>query len=234
VATAGAVGVSGSVGHATSLASRALYQVARVLLWVIAKVYWRMTISGREHIPASGPYIVAPVHRSIVDSLVICAVTRRRLRYMGKAELWKPGAVSWFLYSLGGFPVRRGGADREALRRCIEVIEMGEPLVIFPEGTRQSGELVQELFEGASFVAARTGVPIIPVGIGGSEAIMPKGSKMIRPGRIHLEIGPPIPAPAVPDGGRAPRRAIAETTEHLYRDLQVLFDSARRRVGSGP
>ncbi|MEY4251507.1 MAG: hypothetical protein RL691_388, partial [Actinomycetota bacterium] len=70
------------------------------------------------------------------------------------------------LSALGAFPVTRGSADREALKRCIAVLEAGEPLVLFPEGTRQSGPIVQPLFDGAAYVAVKAGVPIIPVGIG--------------------------------------------------------------------
>lgn len=210
--------------------ARALYQLARAIVAVTARLYWRMTVSGREHVPATGPYIVAPVHRSIIDTLVVSAVTRRRLRYMGKAELWKHGWSSWILSALGGFPVHRGGADREALRRCIDVIEGGEPLVIFPEGTRQHGDEVQDLFEGAAYVAARTGVPIVPVGLAGTQEIMPKGSKMIRPGRIHIEVGPAIPPPGDGREGRVPRRVIHETTGQLHEELQRLFDTARVAV----
>ena len=104
------------------------------------------------------------------------------------------------------FPVTRGTADREALARCIAVLEGGEPLVLFPEGERKSGPVVQPLFAGAVYVAIKAGVPIVPVGIGGSERVMPKKAKFVYPRKVHIEIGPPIPSPT---GGarRAPRTA---------------------------
>jgi 1-acyl-sn-glycerol-3-phosphate acyltransferase len=208
------------------------YRFARfVLVNVACGLWFRLTVEGTENLPASGPFVVAPVHRSNLDTLFVGRITRRRLRYMGKDSLWKhrvPGAV---FSALGGFPVHRGTADREALRRCMEVISGGEPLVIFPEGTRQSGPEVQELFEGAAYVAARTGVPIVPVGIGGSEAAMPKGSRMIHPVKVHLVVGKPIPAPAGEGGGRVSRRAVHDLTTRLSAELQVLFDAARRRSG---
>ena len=100
---------------------------------------------------------------------------------MGKESLWKGSFGAWFLTALGGFPVKRGTADREALRACQTVLERGEPLVLFPEGTRQFGPDTQEFFDGAAFLACRTGVPIVPVGLGGTEAAMPKGSKFVHP-----------------------------------------------------
>ena len=125
--------------------------------------------------------MLAPVHRSYIDTPISSCLTRRRLRFMGKDTLWKRQVVGWLLSSLGGFPVTRGTADREALRRCIAVLEAGEPLVLFPEGERKSGPIVQPLFDGAAYIALQAGVPIVPVGIGGSERVMPKGAKVHLP-----------------------------------------------------
>lgn len=219
----------GSVDPAAGRLRLALYAVVRLVVMAVARMYWRLETKGLHNVPADGPFILAPVHRSIVDTFVVATVTRRRLRYMGKAELWKHDRAGWLLSTLGGFPVHRGGADREALRRCVEVIDHGEPLVIFPEGTRRSGDRVEDLYEGAAYVAARTGVPIVPVGLAGTESIMPKGSKWIRPGRVRLVVGEPLAAPAGGDGGRAPRRAVKECTEQLEARLQSLYDEAAGR-----
>ena len=134
------------------------------------------------------------------------------------------------LSTLGGFPVTRGTADREALQRCIAVLEAGEPLVLFPEGERKSGPTVQPLFDGAAYVALKAGVPIVPVGIGGSEAVMPKGAKMIRPSKVHVVIGAPILPPTAVAGARVPRGAVRDMTVELHDDLQRLFDEAQRGV----
>jgi 1-acyl-sn-glycerol-3-phosphate acyltransferase len=203
------------------------YRFVRALVVGISRLLWRPRIQGRENIPATGPFVLAPVHRSNIDFALAAVLTKRRMRYMGKDSLWKIGWIGAVFNALGAFPVHRGSADREALRRCIEVIEAGEPLVIFPEGTRQTGPEVQPLFEGAAYVAARTGVPIIPVGIGGSERAMPKGSKFVHPVKTTLIVGKAIAAPAAADGGRPSRRAIHEVTEQLHAELQRLFDEAQ-------
>jgi 1-acyl-sn-glycerol-3-phosphate acyltransferase len=212
-------------------AAVALYRVVRGIVYGFARLYWRLSIEGADHLPASGPYVVAPVHRSNIDTPLVAMVTPRRLRFMGKDSLWKHQPAAWFLSALGGFPVHRGSADREALRRCIEVIERGEPLVIFPEGTRREGSDVQPLFDGAAYIAGRTGVPIIPVGIGGSQRAMPRGSKGLRPAKIHLVVGPAIAPPSPAAGGRVSRRAVDEVTATLHKEIQVLFDRARAVAG---
>ena len=100
---------------------------------------------------------------------------------------------------------------------------------MFREGGRKSGPIVQPLFEGAAYVAAHGRVPIIPVGIGGSEAVMPKGAKMIRPHKVRVIVGKPI-HPRVSDNGRAPRSEVKRLTAELHDELQRLFDSAQASV----
>jgi 1-acyl-sn-glycerol-3-phosphate acyltransferase len=188
-------------------------------------------VEGSEHVP-DGAFILSPVHRSNVDTPLVAAVTRRPLRYMGKDAMWKYGWSAWFFTSLGGFPVHRGTADREALKKCIAVLEGGEPLVLFPEGTRRSGPVVEDVFDGAAYVALRTGAPIVPVGIGGSERAMPKGAKFIHPAPVRIVIGEPLHPPVTDGSSRAPRRAVRELTAELAKRLQDLFDDASAKAAA--
>ena len=210
-------------------ASRAFYYVARAIVTGFTRVWTRMRVEGREHVPKQGPYVLAPVHRSNMDTPISACVTRRRLRFMGKDSLWQHEPAAWLLSALGGFPVSRGTADREALQRCIAVLEAGDPLVLFPEGERKSGPVVQPLFDGAAYVALKAGVPIVPVGIGGSEAVMPKGSRFIHPSKVHVIVGPPIPPP-ISAVARVPRAAVRDVTAELHATLQHLFDDATKRA----
>jgi 1-acyl-sn-glycerol-3-phosphate acyltransferase len=213
-----------------SAASRAVYALARTAVYLFVRTWNRVSVEGGEHVPTEGAFVLAPVHRSNMDTPYASTATRRRLRFMGKDSLWKGRAAGWFLSALGGFPVSRGSADREALRRCAEVLAAGEPLVVFPEGERKSGPVVAPLFEGAAYLAARAGVPVIPVGIGGSERVMPKGARFIRPRKVAVVIGEPMWAAG--DGGRVPRPAIHELTDRLHEELQRLFDEAQIRAGA--
>ena len=211
--------------------SRSFYAVVRAIVATVTRLYTRMTIVGREHIPRTGAFVLAPVHRSYVDTPIACCVTRRRLRYMGKDAMWKHKTSGRVLSALGGFPVTRGTADREALRRCVAVLEGGEPLVLFPEGERKSGPIVQPLFDGAVYVALRARVPIVPVGIGGSERVMPKKARFIYPRKVHVIVGEPLQPSATTDSGRVPRSAIQKVSTELHGVLQDLFDAAQDEVG---
>lgn len=211
--------------------SMALYRFCRALVNGFCRLWFRMTVEGRENLPTATSYIVAPVHRSNLDTLIVGSMTTRRLRFMAKDSLFKKRLWAWFLSSLGGFPVNRQAADRDALRMAISIVEAGEPLVMFPEGSRRNGPIVQELFEGASYVAAKCQVPIVPVGIGGSERCMPKGSKFVYPRKVHVIIGKPI-EPATRNEGRVARVAVREVTAGLHDELQQLFDTAQIRAGA--
>lgn len=194
---------------------------------------------GAEHLPVTGPYILAPVHRSNVDWLVVARVTRRRLRYLVKGEVWRVRSVGRLLELLGTFPVHRGAADREALSRSLEVLAAGEPLVVFPEGTRGSGPVVGELRDGAAYLALRAGVPVVPVGMSGLERSMPRGARFPRPVRVRIVVGPPlqpVAAPARNEGrARVSRQATHDFSEKVRAAVQEAFDAAEgRSSGPGP
>jgi 1-acyl-sn-glycerol-3-phosphate acyltransferase len=209
----------------------AWYAFARGMVEVFCRTYFRVEVRGRDRMPTEGAYVIAPVHRSNVDTLLAGCLTHRRIRFMGKDSLWRYRWSGALFSSLGGFPVHRGTPDRESLRTCEAAARAGEPVVLFPEGTRQSGATVQPLFEGAAFVAGRVGVPIVPVGIGGSEWAMPKGAKWIHPVKVVIVVGDPIPPPHRGQGGRLSRRAVATTSDLLHQQLQVLFDQALAAAG---
>ena len=217
--------------HPPTRLERTAYGAIRGAFALLAKPYFRLEIHGREHVPTHGPFVLAPVHRSNLDFILVSAVTRTRMRYMGKASIWKWRWGGKFVSMLGAFPVHRGSADREALRACLEVIENGEPLVMFPEGTRRSGPVVENLFDGPAYIAARAGAPLVPVGIGGSDKAMPVGAKFIRPHRIVLVVGAPIAPPPGDGTGRVRRRVVRELTERLRTSVQALYDEARRLAG---
>lgn len=208
---------------------RFAYWAVRGTCTVFLRVWCRLTIEGRENLPKSGPFVLAPTHRSIIDTPVASSVRARRMRFMGADKWWSNRTFGKILTLVGGFPVTRGAADRQALERTIAVIEAGEPAVIFPEGERKSGPVVQPLFRGVAYMAGKTNVPVVPVGIGGSERAMPKGARFIYPSKIHVIVGAPI-FPKVDGTGRVPRDSVRGLTDELHTEMQRLFDAAQARA----
>jgi 1-acyl-sn-glycerol-3-phosphate acyltransferase len=208
-----------------------LYRTERAIFVTALWSWFRPKVTGREHVPETGPVILAPVHRSFADFGFAAFCTDRKLFFMTKDEMWKNKWLGKLLLSVGAFPVHRESADREALQRAEEVLRKGSVLVLFPEGTRREGHVVEDLMEGAAFLAARTGAPIVPVGIGGSDLAMPKGSHVPKPYTVQVVIGPALPPPPRTGGGRVARSAVHATTEALVPALQAVYDEARARTG---
>jgi len=213
-------------------AALALYAFVRAVLAGFSYLFWRLEVHGRENIPETGSFILAPIHRSNIDTVVVCTCTRRRMRYMGKDTMWKFRWSAWFFSSMGGIPVRRDVADREAMRLSLEIASGTEPIVMFPEGTRRTGPVLlpEDMHDGPAYVACKAGIPIVPVGIGGSEDAMPKGAKGIRPVKLAIDIGAPIQPPESTTG-RVSRKAVRDLTEQLRGEIQELFDRSQERVG---
>ncbi len=208
-----------------------LYRLERMAFASLLWAWFRPKVVGREHIPTTGPAILAPVHRSFADFGFAAFCTERKLFFMTKDEMWNNKWLGKLLLTVGAFPVHRESADREALQRAEEVLNRGELLVLFPEGTRREGAAVVDLMEGAAFLSARTGAPIVPIGIGGSDLAMPKGSAVPKPYKIQVVIGPAIPAPPRTEGGRVSRSAVRAATAALVSELQAVYDEARDKTG---
>src|SRR4051794_7499522 len=211
-----------------SVGSPVLYRVVRGLVEALCRGLFAVTVDGKENIPAEGAFVLAPVHRSNLDFALVACTTRRRMRFMGKESLWKVPVLREFIETLGAYRVNRGTADREALRLTEDLLRNGDPVVMFPEGTRKEGPVVEHVFEGVAFVATRNGVPIVPVGIGGSARAMPKGAKIFRPVRVHLVVGKPLQPEWDLNQGRPPRRVVHALTERVQREVQAVYDEAEK------
>lgn len=206
------------------------YRIVRAIVLSLCKLLFRVRVIGGDHVPSSGVYIVAPSHRSILDVPFTAFVTRRRVRFMAKKELFSTRFGRWLFTSLGGISVDRQGADRAALRASQTALEEGEPLAIFPEGTRRNGSTLGELYNGAAYLALKLGIPIVPIGIGGSEEILASGKILPRLRKVVVVVGEPI-VPTAAEGVRR-RSAVHGSTEELRVRLQALFDEARTAAGA--
>ncbi len=204
------------------------YRVCRVIFEAIVGVWFRPLVTGRANVPPEGPVVLAPVHRSFADFGFCAFVTDRKLFFMAKDELWSHRMLGRLLLYLGAFPVHRESADRSAMRHAEEVLRQGQVLVMFPEGTRQEGEHVDGLQEGAAFLAARTGAVLVPIGIGNSDLAMPKGRLIPKPLKIRVVVGQPMDAPERSEGGRVARSRVHAATAELGERIQHVYDQARR------
>jgi len=150
---------------------------------------WR--VEGKENVPKQGSLIVVANHLNLIDPPLLGASVPRKINFMAKQELFHPTPGACFVRAYGAFPVRRGELDREALRRALEVLKSGGVVGMFPEGKRSLNNQLLPIQPGTAFVAVRSGAPILPVGISGSEQVKNIGFILYRP-HITVTIGRPF------------------------------------------
>ena len=202
------------------------YRVVAVLIRGLAQLFFRPQVRGRENIPLTGPVLVAPIHRSNLDFAFTLFISPRKVFFMAKDSLFNVPILGSALISLGAFPVKRGTADREAMRSAEEVLTEGHALILFPEGTRKYGHHVEPLHDGAMFIAARTNATVVPVGIAGTDRALPDGAKFPRPVKVRVVVGAPIDPPI--SQGRPSRSQIAAKTEELRNSLESVYQESLR------
>jgi 1-acyl-sn-glycerol-3-phosphate acyltransferase len=195
-----------------------LYLLVGALSWPVLKVVFRSRAKGLEHLPREGGYVLAANHWSNFDPwpLALPLFPRRFLRFMAKSELfWFPlGAI---IRAGGGFRVRRGERDAEAIQTAVDLAREGHVVVMFPEGTRRAKGLRKRheaaAKPGAARIALGAGVPLVPAGIRGTD-------RLSRLARLEVAYGPPIPLDDL--AGLEPRAAAEQATERLMAEIHRL------------
>jgi 1-acyl-sn-glycerol-3-phosphate acyltransferase len=195
--------------------SRALYAIVRAPASLVLRAWFRVRITGAEHVPGQGPAIVAANHKSFLDAFFLGLATRRHVRYMAKAELFR-GPLRWLFTRLGAFPVQRGEHDREALITARTVLEQGGLLIMFPEGTRiDEPDALGSPHHGAGRLAVDTGAPIVPAAILGTS---------------HLWLGP-VPKPRRVDVAFLPSVAVGSTVDPTELIDRIVWPAVRDEYG---
>jgi 1-acyl-sn-glycerol-3-phosphate acyltransferase len=175
--------------------NRVLCAAVRLFMQPFFHVYFRMRRTGMEHIPKTGPVILAANHRSFLDPFVIGMLTRRPVYYVAKRELFENPLQAWFLNRLGAFPVERGEGDQQSMSTARAILARGDCLVIFPEGTRIRGGPLQPPKRGVGRLALETGAPIVPVAVLGTDRV--RRGPLIKPCRVRVRCGAPLRFPRV-------------------------------------
>jgi 1-acyl-sn-glycerol-3-phosphate acyltransferase len=171
------------------------YWVFKMVLSPLFFLLWRVRVEGRDQVPDHGPAVLAANHQSFCDSFFLPLVLRRRLTYVAKAEYFDDWKTAWFFRAAGQIPMNRGGGDasQRALDTATQVLDAGNLLGIYPEGTRAPDHRLHRGHTGAARLSLRCNVPIIPVGIVGTRVVQPPGSNLMRPFHaVTVRFGPPL------------------------------------------
>ena len=199
-----------------------LWRLIRGVVRLGAAILFDVRVVGRQNVPETGPLIIASNHLSWVDVPLIPAFLKRKVVYMAKDETFH-GKMGWFVRFLGAFPVKRGEADRQSLRTAEEQLKAGRILSIFPEGTRSKIHTLGQAHAGLGMIALRSGAPVLPVAIYGSE----KSFTNFRP-RITIIYGEPMIL--TPKGRKITREDIDQSTEQVMLRISSMLPPEYRGV----
>jgi 1-acyl-sn-glycerol-3-phosphate acyltransferase len=205
------------------------YRVATRLMGVVVWTFGRYRVEGRERVPARGPLLVVANHLNIADPPLLGAAIPRPIRFMAKQELFDARPGGFFIRSFGAFPVRRFTADLQALRVAQRLLAAGWAVGMFPEGHRSHGRGLQPPFPGTALLALRTGVPVLPVGITGTEAIT-SPAVLLQHRPVRVVIGEPF---TLPRPARITAESVRAASEEIMRRIAALLPPRYRGVYAG-
>ena len=168
-----------------------IYWIVYFLTKVVSWAYFPFTAYQTRNIPRQGAFILASNHISNLDPVLLGICSMRRINFMAKIELFK-GALGYVLTRLGSFPVKRGEADFGAMREALRRLKEGRVILIFVEGTRRIGNEPSKAQAGVGFLAMKSGVPIVPVYVQGTNKVMAPGTKFLKRGPVSATFGKPF------------------------------------------
>jgi len=215
------------------------YSIARWIVGLVVRVFWRPRIEGLEHVPASGPVIIASNHLSFIDSVIIPLAVPRRVRFLAKAEYFtgrglRGRATALFFRLIDAVPVERTG-NRDSMRSlesALAVLREGSAFGIYPEGTRSRDGRLYRGRTGVGWLAMTSGAPVVPVGLIGTDRVQPVGTRGVHLAPVLVRFGPPVHPAAYADmpAGRARR----EITDEVMARISALSPQERADAYNEP
>ena len=154
----------------------------------------KFQLQGRDNVPRTGPLLIVSNHVGAIDPAIIGGWTPRPVWFMAKAELFR-GSWAWLMRAYHAFPVIRHTPDRAALRRAFELLKQGSAVVLFPEGHRSDSASLLRAQPGAGFIARRSGAPVLPMAIKGSQNVLGRHRLLPRPAEVSMTFGEPFSLP---------------------------------------
>lgn len=168
------------------------YAAARLILLLFFKLFYNLRVYGREKLPKDGGYILASNHMSFLDPPVVACAMKRQVNYMAREELFDIPLLGALIKCLRALPIKRDFQDMRAVREAVRRLKNGEPILLFPEGTRGGGGEILDAKLGVSFIARLARSPIVPVYLKGTDKALPRGAKFFRPAKISAYFGDAI------------------------------------------
>ncbi|MCX6345117.1 MAG: lysophospholipid acyltransferase family protein [Armatimonadetes bacterium] len=169
-----------------------LFWIGANIAAMICRIFGRWQVIGKENIPKTGGALLCGNHVSYMDPPALGARVGRRVHFMAKIELFQIPVFGFIIRKVGAFPVKRGTADRGALKQAIEYLQNGEVVAMFPEGQRSLGRGLQPAEAGVGMIVLRAKAPVIPVALINSDKLFPPHSAFLHFTKLKVVYGKPV------------------------------------------
>jgi 1-acyl-sn-glycerol-3-phosphate acyltransferase len=205
-----------------------VYYFGRILIHILLFPVAFLRTEGRENIPGPGPYLIVCNHLHIADPPIVGTCIKQRSVFIAKSELWDNAWSRFWVKNYGAFPIRRGGVDREAIRNAENWVKRGVSIVMFPEGTRSRYGQMQTALPGSVLLATRLGIPILPVGITGSDKLRNLKWAFLHHPTVTVRIGKPFDLPKT--DGKLTREERSNLVTSIMKHIAELLPPEYRGV----
>ena len=202
-------------------------RIGRLLILLFSRMMFfllnRRRVKGKENVPRQGPLLIVSNHLSYADQYLLAINLNRKVVFMAKEEIFRSRLIRHLAHTFGAFPVRRGGImDRQALQQANQVLDSGQALAMFPEGTRSKNAQLQPAFPGSALIALHNRIPILPVGITGMEKVK-KGLfwMLLHRPKVTVNIGRPFYLPPV--SGQLTKAELAKLANYIMEHIAELL-----------
>lgn len=198
------------------------YRVQRFFLYLLFKIYFRLTVSGVEHLPRHGSLIIAANHCSFLDPPIIAVAIPRQISFLAKKELFSTPLLGWWIDWVGAHPVDRKQGDIAALRTLMRLLKSDKAVLIFPEGTRSTDGVMQPHESGAAWLSVKSQVPILPVAVRGLFESMPRDAWFPKPNKVRIQVGEAL---TPPEASASNQEAVTQVRDQLQQRMEHLLQS---------
>ena len=197
-----------------------IYRISRCIAWVFFKICFGYRVRNVRNVPEKGPFIIAGNHLSFLDPMAVGFATKEKVHFLARASLFVNPVLNWWAANVGVIPISRGRFDISAIKGTLDCLKKGKVVALFPEGTRSADGIIKEAKAGVGYVAAKSGAPVVPICVIGSDKALPRQAIFVRFKHVEVRVAEPVlPEMFLKSNGEYDYQALSEEVMERIKKL---------------